>query len=131
VVIDGSNVAHNSQCEKDAKPSMQNIITLCSFLKAKGFSDISVIVDASLKYKIEDGDKLPTLKELATYIIAPKETSADMFIIDMVKQTHCLLVSNDTFREWKKSDPWIATNVDFYRLTFMITNEKVYMPDLK
>lgn len=131
VVLDGSNVAHNSQGKSNTKAYVSNIIKLVSFLKKKEFSDITVMVDASLRHKLEDIDKLDTLKGMAKYLEAPKETSADSFMIKHVKHTHCLLVSNDTFREWKMSDPWIAENIDFYRLSFMINGDDVLMPDLK
>lgn len=131
VVIDGSNVAHNSNGQSNTKPYYSNIITLVGFLKQKGFTDITVITDASLRHRIADQNQLNNLKEAATYLEAPKETPADIFIIRYVKQSHCLLVSNDTFREWKVEDPWVAENIDFYRLTFLIKGEEVIMPDLK
>lgn len=131
VVIDGSNVAHNSNGNGASKPSVSNILSVIELLKSKGFTEIIVINDASLKHKLTDADKIPQLKEAAEYIEAPRENPADPFIIQYVKRHHCLLVSNDTFREWKVQDPWIAENIDFYRLAFMIKGEEVLMPDLK
>ena len=61
----------------------------------------------------------------------PAEKAADIFIIEYVKQNHCLLVSNDTYREWKNHDPWVAQNIDFYRLTFMINDGLVILPDFE
>jgi len=62
---------------------------------------------------------------------APAERAADLFIISYVRQQHCLLLSNDTFREWKTQDPWVAENIDFYRLSFMINQDTVLLPDVK
>ncbi|WP_264519899.1 NYN domain-containing protein [Flavobacterium sp. N1994] len=131
VVIDASNVAHNSQGNKDSKPTIQNIITMVKFLKTKGFTDIVVIADASLRHKVTDKEKLEELEKEATYFVAPAETSADTFLLSMVKSKHCLLISNDTFREYKVKDSWLAANIDYFRLTFIITPEGVIMPELE
>ena len=68
---------------------------------------------------------------MATYLEAPRETAADVFLIQYVKKNHCLLISNDTFKEWKVQDAWTAENIDFYRLAFMIKGDQVLMPDIK
>jgi hypothetical protein len=130
VVIDGSNVAHNSSI-KGQKPSVDNILKMVKHLKSKGFIDITVINDASLRHKVIDADKMQELREEASCLEAPRENPADVFIIQYVKKLHCLLVSNDTFREWKIQDAWTAENIDYYRLTFMIKGDEVLMPDLK
>jgi hypothetical protein len=41
------------------------------------------------------------------------------------------MVSNDQFREWKALDPWIEDNIDYYRLTFRITDSLVLLPELE
>ncbi len=130
VVIDGSNVAHNSHGNGKTQPQIANIITMAAFLKQKGFAEITVINDAALRHRLTDQDRLPQLKKMVEYIESPAETPADVFIIRYVKRNHCLLVSNDTYREWKISDPWVAENIDFYRLSFLIKDEQVLMPDL-
>lgn len=130
VVIDGSNVAHNSAGNTDGKVLISNIIIMVKELQRRGFTDITVITDASLKHRVEDKENLIDLKEIATCLEAPAETSADIFIIQYVKHDHCLLVSNDVFREWKIIDPWIAQNIDYYRIAFMIKGDKVLLPDL-
>jgi hypothetical protein len=131
VVLDGSNVAHNSHGEKDRKANLENIIAVATYLKNKGFTDVSVIADASLKHKLTDGERIDELKTLTTYLEAPAGIAADVFLLHYVKNTGCLLVSNDTFRDWKMKDPWVAANVDFYRLSFMIKDNQVLMPDVK
>jgi hypothetical protein len=131
VVIDGSNVAYNSNGNNASKPYVSNLLKLTAFLQKKGFSEITVIADASLKRKLADAEKLAELEKRVDYLIAPSENPADVFIINYVKTTHCLLVSNDNFREWKMLDPWVAANIDFYKLSFMIKGEEVLMPDLK
>ena len=131
IVLDASNVAHNNSGRIDKKVYAQNLVLMIEFLKEKGFTDIIVIADASLKHKVEDGTILEKVKKICTYLESPRETQADIFILQYVKINHCLLVSNDTFREWKVQDPWAAENVDFYRLSFIIKGTEVLMPDLK
>ncbi len=131
VVIDASNVAHNSNGNNKTKAKAANINKLVTFLKEKGFTDIHVIADASLKHRIVDNENMPAVKNATQYMEVPGETSADAFLIEFVKRNNCLLISNDIFRDWKLKDPWVAQNIDFYRLPFMIKENDVLMPDLK
>ncbi len=131
VVIDGSNVAfNNAGNSNNAKARIENVILVVEELKKRGFTQITVIVDAALRYRLEDKDRLPELKEMVEYLEAPAESPADIFILQVVKHEHCLLVSNDIFREWKIQDPWVAQNIDYYRMSFMIKDDKVLLPDL-
>jgi hypothetical protein len=132
VVIDGSNVAHNSKNgHAGGKPLIDNVIKVVNELRKRGFEEIKVISDASLKHKITDHNKLNELKKLVEYLEAPAERAADLFIISYVRHHHCLLLSNDTFREWKAQDLWVAENIDFYRLSFLINQDSVLLPDVK
>ncbi len=130
IVIDGSNVAHNTQNSKPIKPSIANLLLMVKFLKSKGFLDILIIADASLRHKIVDMHLLPELSNEVKYEVAPAGTPADIYLISHVKTKHCLLLSNDAFNQYRLLDPWVAVNIDFYRLTFMITDGVVFMPDL-
>lgn len=130
IVIDGSNVAHNTQNSRSIKPSIANLLLMVKFLKSKGFLDILIIADASLRHKIIDMHLLPELSNEVKYEVAPAGTAADIYLISHVKAKHCLLLSNDAFNQYRLVDPWVAVNIDFYRLTFMITDGVVFMPDL-
>ncbi len=132
VILDASNVAYNSAKNGiQTKAYVSNMLKMVSFLKDHGFHKISVLADASLRYRLADPEKLKELEDKVDYRTAPAETSADIFIINYVKSRHCLLVSNDTFKDWKNQDPWVANNIDFYRLSFMIKENEILMPDLK
>jgi hypothetical protein len=131
VVLDGSNVAHNSHGNARSEPTVRNMMRMVETLHSKGFKDVDVIVDAALKHRLTDLELLPDLQKLANYWEAPPNTSADLFIIHHVKVNHCLMVSNDNFREWKAADPWIEDNIDFYRLTFRLTDNLVLLPELE
>jgi len=130
VVIDGSNVAYNSKGDKNKKPRLENLILLVTFLQEKGFEEIAIISDASLRHAVEDKVNQDALEEMANYMEAPAKTSADQYLIHYVRHHHCLLITNDTFREWKIRDKWVAENIDFYRNSFMIEGKTVMIPDL-
>ncbi|MCC6186890.1 MAG: hypothetical protein IT256_07045 [Chitinophagaceae bacterium] len=131
VMVDGSNVAYNSNGAKDSKPRIANMILMVKELKKLGFEEIKVVIDAALKHRLVDPELEPELQALCKYTMAPAATTADTFIILAVKSMHCLVVSNDQFRDWKMKDPWVAQNIDFYRLSFLIDDGRVLLPDFK
>lgn len=130
VVLDGSNIAHGTMGNDKGKPLVANMIKVVNKLIDKGFTAITIIADASLRHKLADMEKMEALEKLCEYRMAPAETAADVFLIEFVKIEGCLLVSNDTFREWKLKDKWVAENIDYYKMAFMIEGDKVLMPDL-
>ncbi|MBI1286034.1 MAG: hypothetical protein GC178_00485 [Flavobacteriales bacterium] len=129
VVLDGSNVAHNSHGNHRSVPKVENLQRMMDDLKRRGFKDIMVIVDASLRHRIDDPVALDAFADSVDYFEVPSGTSADVFVIAHVKRNNCLMVSNDLFWEWKAMDPWIEDNIDFYRLSFRITDKKVILPE--
>lgn len=131
VVIDGSNVAHNSHGNKDSIPYYDNIIRMVDYLKEKGINDITVYADATLKHKAEDKQNLDKLTKLVDYHECGAETSADTFLINFVKKHRCLLVTNDNFSDWKLSDIWVDKNIDSYALRFRIYPGHVSIRDLE
>ncbi len=131
VVIDGSNVAYNSQVNKKGIPQVENLLRMVRKLHENGIRDILIVVDASLKHSLSDPEKLKELTKLAEYLEAPSDVPADLYILEYVKNNRCLLVSNDTFREWKRENPWVFQHIDYYRLTFMIDGEAVLIPELE
>ncbi len=130
VVLDGSNVAHAARGNNKAIPMVGNMIKVVNKLINKGFTQITIIADASLRHKLADKERLEELEHICEYRIAPAETAADVFLIEFVKTEGCLLVTNDIFREWKMRDKWVAENIDYYKMAFMIEGDNVLMPDL-
>jgi hypothetical protein len=133
VVVDGSNVAYNSDITKSKTGAFgaefKNILTLVKKLKEDyGFEDIQVMSDNNLIHRVKDKHLLRDIKALCKYSDMPPGVPADLFLINQVKKHHCLLVTNDNFRDWKLNDKWVEDNIDFYRLKFMINEEKVVLP---
>jgi hypothetical protein len=130
VVIDGANIAHGSSQKKE-KPTVENMMIIVNELKKKGFTEITIIADASLRYRLADKDKLPELEKICEYLVAPADNPADVFLISYVKLHRCLLITNDAFREWKIKDQWVAENIDYYKMSFMIDGTVALLPDLE
>jgi len=126
IYLDGSNVAYNSSNREDKqKPKLKNIKDLAEALIKMRYIEIRVIADASLRHKLEDKESLDDLKKIVKYMEAPANTTADEFLLETLKKDKCYLISNDTFRDWKIKDTWVAENIDELRIPFMIDNGKV------
>lgn len=130
VVIDGSNVALTSKAANNKNAKVSNLLLVVDALKKLGIADITIIADASLRHRFTDSELLPELDLACNYLESPAETAADVFLIEMVKNEHCLLLTNDTFRDWKIQDVWTAENIDFYRIAFLIEGKNVLLPGL-
>ena len=92
-------------------------------LRDKGFNDILTIVDASLKYQIEDKSILDEMKRKERIKESPARTDADNFIIKYAKDNNAFIITNDTFKkDWKDKDEWVKENIDRHRMPFMISD---------
>lgn len=95
IIIDGSNVAHQGQRD----PKIEFLSAVINEVRTIS-SRILVVVDANLRYKIDDKAKLEEmLREGAVYQSPPK-VSADRIIIEMAdrenqKGNDVLVISND------------------------------------
>ncbi|HEX7414705.1 MAG TPA: hypothetical protein VF411_11745 [Bacteroidia bacterium] len=125
VCVDTSNMAHNSVNSKTVL--YKKIGLLIQELKLWKFTDITVVADATLRHKVKDTQELDRIKKLAHYYEAPSHTSADKFLLEFVHQDKCVIVTNDTFKEWKTKDYWIQKNIEQIRVSFIITDEKVML----
>ena len=100
-------------------------------LTEKGFSNIIAIADATLKHIAKDQDVLKILLSKIDYKVAPSHTTADEFLIKAAKGDRCLIVSNDTFSDWKIKDRWIAHNIDYIRVPFIINQQRAILSGLE
>jgi len=127
IYIDGSNAAYGSE----SVPSYRTIHKIVEALRRKGFEDIIVITDASLKHKINDPQNLHQLKILTEYVETPSHTEADEFLIKCSRRDGCRVVTNDTFSDWKSRDRWVAWNIDRMRVPFVIVKNKITFSNLE
>ncbi len=131
VYIDASNVTRHSNEDSNKKARFSNLQLIVDELKSRGFSEIVAIADASLRHHAVDYHVLSQLKKEINYYEVPSHTTADEFIIENARREKCLIISNDTFSDWKRKDKWIAHNIDYIRIPFLIAENKATMPALK
>ncbi len=101
VVVDGSNVAHSSEGEK---AHLANVIAVCDKLMQEGYEPL-VLADAALRHQIDDRHEYERLVEEGVIRQAPAGTDADYFILAFARELDASIVSNDQFRDRRKSFP--------------------------
>lgn len=123
ILVDGSNVAYNGK----AKPDLNNIRAMIKELKFWKFENIIVLVDASLRHQLKSPGLVKQLiNKLKMHYEcheSPSKRTADEFLISTVKKEKCLVVTNDEFKDWKKTDKWITDNYENIRVPFRILGE--------
>jgi len=127
ILIDGSNIAFFIRDEKKkAKLSTLEILTIyLEKIKKIHFIEYQIITDASLKYKIDDRNKLEEYYKYGKIIETPKGVQADDFIIEYAKRypNTTIIISNDCFKEY---DTTKLTIIKFG----LIFSDVVLKPDL-
>jgi molecular chaperone DnaK (HSP70) len=113
VVVDGSNIAcHHKNIKGGERPSYAQLHSaLDSLVKAFPDDRIVVVVDANLRYKLDEIDRSALEKDLAAGAVlmppAGLDGAGDALILAVAGQTQALVVSNDSFQEWQEQYPWI------------------------
>ncbi len=127
-VLDVSNVALYGE-KKREKGSIERVLVAIKTLQDRGFRVIAVS-DASLRYKIDKPDKLEKLIELGKVIQAPSGTPADYFILSIAESEYGIVVSNDSFKDWRDYFPWIKDKRRVVR--YLVIDGKMYLyPDVR
>jgi hypothetical protein len=121
VFVDASNVAHYN----GGRPELKKVFIVAKALRDDRFPNVVVIADASLRHKVSDLRFLKNLEGICSYMEAPAGSSADEFLIKQARRDSGFIVTNDTFRDWKPKDAWVAEHIDDIRIPFMIQNEMV------
>lgn len=122
-IIDGSNIAclERSQAEN---PKLSNILAVRKSPMERGWEP-TVIVDASLRYEIDDRQQLDNLLDDQVIRQAPAGTDADYFIIELAERQDGLILSNDEFDHFQDEHP----SVRFRRIPVMIVEGQVVLDD--
>ena len=123
VVIDGANVAYEER-SAGGKPKFSNLLKVRRELEEKGFEAV-ILVDASLKYDIDDQEQLENLIRSQQVRQVPAGTDADFFIIQFADQLDALIVTNDRYKDYAHQYPWIPER----RLPYMIVKGEVVLYD--
>ena len=121
VVIDGANVAYEER-SAGGKPKLSNLLKVRRELEERGCEAV-IIVDASLKYDIDDQEQLENLIRSQQVRQVPAGTDADYFIIQFADQLDALVVTNDRYKDYAGQYPWITER----RLPYMIVKGEVVL----
>lgn len=121
VVIDGANVAYEEK-SGGGKPKLSNLLKVRRELEERGLDPI-IVVDASLKYDIDDQAQLEKLIQSQVVRQVPAGTDADFFILDIADRCDARIVTNDQYKDYKDRYPWIPER----RLPYMIVNGEVHL----
>jgi hypothetical protein len=123
VVIDGANVAYEER-SAGGKPKLSNLLKVRGEIEERGFEAV-IIVDASLKYDIDDQEQLETLIQSQQVRQVPAGTDADYFIIQFAHELDAVIVTNDRYKDYAAQYPWIPDR----RLPYMIVKGEVVLYD--
>jgi Zc3h12a-like Ribonuclease NYN domain len=123
VVIDGANVAYEER-SAGGKPKLSNLLRVRGELEGRGFEAV-ILVDASLKYDIDDQEQLEKLIQSQQVRQVPAGTDADYFIIQFAHELDALIVTNDRYKDYAEQYPWIPER----RLPYMIVKGEVVLYD--
>ena len=121
VVIDGANVAYEER-SAGGKPKFSNLLKVRRELEEKGFEPV-ILVDASLKYDIDDQEQLENLIRSQQVRQVPAGTDADFFIIQFSQELDALIVTNDRYKDYADQYPWVNER----RLPYMIVKGEVVL----
>jgi len=126
ILVDGSNVAWGGGSREDGDvPKTANLGSVLGALRDTGWEVITTIVDASLGHEIDDPRVYDRLRREFQIRSVPAGTEADRFLLQELVRRNVYLVSNDRYEEWKQQDPWLARNIDRFRVGFSIGPESV------
>jgi hypothetical protein len=123
VVIDGANVAYEER-SAGGKPKLSNLLKVRGEIEERGFEAV-IIVDASLKYDIDDQEQLENLIQSQQVRQVPAGTDADYFIIQFAHELDAVIVTNDRYKDYAAQYPWIPDR----RLPYMIVKGEVVLYD--
>jgi len=105
IIVDGSNIAYYKRTHKK-KAKYKNLEIVKEFLQ-----DLSInfpicweiVIDASLRYMIDDKDALERAIKKGLIIQCPGNIEADIFILDFFSRhpKDTAIISNDNFKKYK------------------------------
>lgn len=119
ILVDGSNVAY-AELSENGDPKVSNLVGMRKHLRQKGYKPL-IIIDASLRYEIDDPQQLESLIDDQIVRQAPADTDADFFILEEAQNENARVVSNDEFEEYQEDYPGVKS----WRLPFMILNGEI------
>jgi len=104
IIIDGSNIAFACR-NKRKQPKVENLNIIINHLEklAQNYPiEFLIVVDASLRHRIDSQPSLERLERVGKIIQSPCHYTADDFIIQFAQQfpEETIIISNDQFSEY-------------------------------
>lgn len=104
ILVDGSNIAFfvRNEQRKAKLDTLEILINFLTKFKKEYGIEYQVITDASLKYRIDNRNKLEKYYKCGEIIDCPKGVRADDFLIEYAKRypDNTVIISNDCFRDY-------------------------------
>ena len=122
VILDGSNIAWEEKNNSN-KPQINNIESMINQLSRANFKKIITVADAALRYQIDEQKRLDRLVREGAMKMLPARVDGDKFILRIAEEENAMIVSNDMFKEFRESTPWI----DERRIPYTILDGEVYL----
>ncbi len=122
VILDGSNIAWEEKSNSN-KPQINNIEAMINRLSRANFKKIITVADAALRYQIDEQKRLDRLVREGAMKMLPARVDGDKFILRIAEEENAMIVSNDMFKEFRESTPWI----DERRIPYTILDGEVYL----
>jgi len=96
-VVDGSNIANMS---RSSRGKLAYLAQIRRAAWEEGYFPVITIVDASLRYQIDQPDELMAMIERGEIRMAPPGTSADVLLIEEAKARNAVMLTNDRMTNW-------------------------------
>ena len=122
IIVDCANVAWNEPSLKKYA-NLKNLFLTIDSLRSKGFTDITCIADASLRYQVQNLKDFDQADKDRVFKVLPAKVSADLFILRVSQETNALILSNDLFKEFRDDFTWI----DDRRVPFSIIDGQFFL----
>ncbi len=122
VILDGSNIAWEEKSLSN-KPQINNIEAMINRLSRANFKKIVTVADAALRYQIDEQKRLDRLVKEGAMKMLPARVDGDKFILRLAEEENAMIVSNDMFKEFRETAPWI----DERRIPYTILDGEVYL----
>lgn len=131
VVVDLSNVLWTCRSRdpvsgdsSDAPPGRvlraSSAVPVLHRLAALGLGPIHLVADHSLPSMLRDPAGLADLQKVADSLtVAPPGTPADPLLFELAREHPCLILSNDRFRDWRRSSSWHRRTLHRIRIPFV------------
>ncbi|MHC1590843.1 MAG: NYN domain-containing protein [Candidatus Helarchaeales archaeon] len=130
IIVDGSNVAfcHKNDKNKAMLSNLELLIEFLENLEGQYRLNHEIIIDASLKYRIDRRSKLEKYLRQGKINESPAGTQADQFILEYynMEPSRTIIISNDNFRDYN-----FVAKEEFSLCKFMIINGKFLIPGLQ